>query len=169
MSRPSDSEYGSFYKGYADAATGASLEEVQDVHPAYIRNQILEIPKEKCDYRYAPDKWTIKELLQHMIDTERVFSYRALRISRNDQTPLAGFDENYFAANAPVAHRTWEDLVKEFLLVREATDLMIVNFQEHQLRYIGNASNTTISLKALCFIIYGHNLHHLKILKERYL
>jgi uncharacterized damage-inducible protein DinB len=169
MSRPLDSEYGSFYKGYADAATGASLEEVLQVHPSFIRDRILELPEEKSNYRYAADKWTIKELLQHMIDTERVFSYRALRISRNDQTPLAGFDENYFAANAPVAHRKLEDLVKEFLLLREATDLMIRSFQEHQLNYIGNASNTKISLKALCFIIYGHNLHHLKILKERYL
>jgi DinB superfamily len=169
MSRPLDTEYGSFYKGYADAATGASIEAVLDVHPAYIKKHILEIPEEKSDYRYAPNKWTIKELLQHMIDTERVFSYRALRISRNDQTPLAGFDENYFAANAPVAHRNLDDLVKEFLLLREATDLMIGSFQEHQLKYVGNASNTSISLKALCFIIYGHNLHHLKILKERYL
>ncbi len=169
MSRPLDNEYGSFYKGYADAATGDSLAEVQQIHPGFIKTSIVEIPGEKCDYRYAPDKWTIKELLQHMIDTERVFSYRALRISRNDSTPLAGFDENYFAANAPVEHRKWEDLVKEFLLLREATDLMIQSFQEHQLKYIGNASNTKISLKALCFIIYGHNLHHLNILKERYL
>jgi hypothetical protein len=169
MSRPLDNEYGSFYKGYADAAIGDSLEEVLKVHPEFIKARILEIPNGKSDYRYAPDKWTIKELLQHMIDTERVFSYRALRISRNDLTPLAGFDENYFAANAPVNHRKLEDLKKEFLLLREATDLMIHSFQEHQLKFIGNASNTKISLKALCFIIYGHNLHHIRILKERYL
>lgn len=169
MSRPSPTEYGSFYKGYADAATGESLEAVLEVHPAYIKKSILELPNEKSDHRYAPNKWSIKELLQHMIDTERVFSYRALRISRNDKTPMAGFDENYFAANAPVEHRKFDDLVKEFLLLREATDLMISSFQEHQLNYIGNASNTSISLRALCFIIYGHNLHHLKVLKERYL
>jgi hypothetical protein len=169
MSRPLDTEYGSFYKGYADMATGKSLDEVLQVHPAYIKEKILEIPIEKSDYRYAPEKWTIKELLQHMIDTERVFSYRALRIARNDMTPLAGFDENYFAANAPVAQRKMEDLIKEFMLLREATDIMIRSFQAYQLSYIGNASNTNISLKALCFIIYGHNLHHLKILKERYL
>ena len=169
MSRPLDNEYGSFYKGYADSATGDTLQDVLEVHPAFIKSSILELPNEKSDYRYAPGKWTIKELLQHMIDTERVFSYRVLRISRNDKTPLAGFDENYFAANAPVAHRNLEDLKKEFLLLREATDLMISSFEESQLNYIGNASNTAISLRALCFIIYGHNLHHLKILKERYL
>jgi uncharacterized damage-inducible protein DinB len=169
MARPLDTEYGSFYKGYADAATGESLAEVLQVHPGYIKQSIFAIPEEKSDYRYAPNKWTIKELLQHMIDTERVFSYRALRIARNDKTPMAGFDENYFAANAPVEHRKLEDLKKEFLLLREATDLMISSFQEQQLSYVGNASNTSISLRALCFIIYGHNLHHLKILKERYL
>jgi hypothetical protein len=169
MPRPLDTEYGSFYKGYADAATGNSIDEVLKKHPAYIAKSILDISKEKSDYRYAPNKWTIKELLQHMIDTERVFSYRALRIARNDQTPMAGFDENYFAANAPVANRNWVDMVKEFLLLREATDLMIGSFQEYQLNYVGNASNTTISLRALCFIIYGHNLHHIKILQERYL
>jgi hypothetical protein len=169
MSRPLDTEYGNFYKGYADAATGNSLEEVMRVHPEHISKMVLQISKNKSDHRYAPDKWTVKELLQHMIDTERVFSYRALRISRNDKTPMAGFDENYFAKNAPVEHRNWEEMVKEFLLLREATDLMIGSFQEHQLNYEGNASNTTISLRALCFIIYGHNLHHLRILKERYL
>ena len=169
MSRPLDTEYGSFYKGYADAATGDSLAEVLSIHPSFIKEQILKIPAEKADFKYAPDKWTIKALLQHMIDTERVFSYRALRIARNDQTPLAGFDENYFAANAPVADRKWEEMVQEFFLLRDATDLMIKSFQAHQLSNIGNASNTSISLKALCFIIYGHNLHHIKILKERYL
>jgi len=169
MTRPSDTEYGSFYKGYADAATGTSLEEVLLVHPEFIRQSILAIPKDKADYRYAPGKWSTKELLQHMIDTERVFSYRALRISRNDKTQMAGFDENQFAANAPVEHRTIEELKDEFLLLRSATDLMIKSFLENQLNYVGNASNTSISLRALCFIIYGHNLHHLRILKERYL
>jgi len=98
-----------------------------------------------------------------------VFSYRALRISRNDKTPLAGFDENSFAANAPIAHRSLSELVKEFLLLREATDLLIGSFNDNQLNYVGTASNTPISLRALCFIIYGHNLHHLSIIKERYL
>jgi hypothetical protein len=169
MARPLDNEYGNFYKGYADAATGDSLEQVLAVHPAFIKSFFLAIPADKADYSYAAGKWTVKELLQHMIDTERVFSYRALRISRNDKTALAGFDENSFAANAPVSHRSLAELVKEFLLLREATDLMIGSFLEQQLSYVGNASNTAISLRALCFIIYGHNLHHIKILKERYL
>lgn len=169
MSRPLDTEYGNFYKTYVDAATGHSIEALLKIHPATIKSFVLAIPTDKADYSYAEGKWTIKELLQHLIDTERVFSYRALRISRNDKTPLAGFDENSFAKNAPVAHRTLTELVKEFLLIREATDLMIGSFQEQQLDYVGNASNSAISLRALCFIIYGHNLHHIRILTERYL
>jgi uncharacterized damage-inducible protein DinB len=168
MSRPLKDECGNFYLGYIDAATGNSVAELLQMHPKNIITQILDIPKEKADHSYAPGKWTIKQMLQHMIDTERVFGYRALRISRKDATPMAGFDENQYAANAPVEHRTIEDLKKELLLLREATDLMIGSFNEAQLNYRGIASNASITLRAVCFIIYGHNLHHLKILKERY-
>jgi hypothetical protein len=169
MSRPTIDECGNFYLGYIDAATGNSVSELLQVHPASIKAGILAIPNEKADYRYASGKWTIKELLQHLIDTERVFSYRALRISRNDATPMAGFDENQYAVNALVAERSIEDLKKEFLLLREATDLMIGSFNEPQLNNRGTASNASITLRAVCFIIYGHNLHHLKIIRERYL
>ncbi|MEI8075463.1 MAG: DinB family protein [Bacteroidota bacterium] len=168
MSRPAIDECGNFYLGYINAATGNSVVELLQVHPANIKASILAIPNEKADDRYASGKWTIKELLQHMIDTERVFSYRALRISRNDATPMAGFDENQYAANAPVADRSIEDLKKEFLLLRDATDLMIGSYHDEQLNFRGIASNAAISLRAVCFIIYGHNLHHLKIIKERY-
>ncbi|MCX6206136.1 MAG: DinB family protein [Bacteroidetes bacterium] len=169
MSRPLKDECGNFYQGYLDAATGNSVEELLSIHPETIKKGILEIPNEKADYSYGPGKWTIKQMLQHMIDTERVFSYRALRISRNDATPMAGFDENQYADHAPVAHRSIEELKKELLLLREASDLMIGSFSEAQLNNRGIASNASITLRAVCFIIYGHNLHHLRILKERYI
>jgi hypothetical protein len=168
MSRPLKDECGNFYMGYIDAATGNSVKELLHLHPENIKREILEIPNQLADHSYAPGKWTIKQMLQHMIDTERVLSYRALRISRNDTTPMAGFDENQFAANAPVDYRTIEDLKKELLLLREATDLMIASYKEAQLDYRGVASNASITLRAVCFIIYGHNLHHLRILRERY-
>jgi hypothetical protein len=169
MSRPLQDECGNFYLGYIDAATGNSVKELLQLHPETIKKSILAIPNEQADHSYAPGKWTIKQMLQHMIDTERVFSYRALRISRNDATPMAGFDENQYATNAPVEHRTIEDLKKELLLLRDASDLMIGSFNEIQLNSRGVASNASITLRAVCFIIYGHNLHHLRILKERYL
>ena len=168
MSRPLKDECGNFYLGYIDAATGNSVKELLQLHPEIIKKSILAIPDELADHSYAPGKWTIKEMLQHMIDTERVFSYRALRVSRNDATPMAGFDENQYAANAPVEHRTIDALKKELLLLRDASDLMIGSFNETQLNYRGVASNASITLRAVCFIIYGHNLHHLRILKERY-
>ena len=125
MSRPLKDECGNFYLGYIDAATGNSVKELLQLHPEIIKKSILAIPDELADHSYAPGKWTIKEMLQHMIDTERVFSYRALRVSRNDATPMAGFDENQYAANAPVEHRTIDALKKELLLLRDASDLMI--------------------------------------------
>lgn len=169
MSRPLVGDYGSFYQGYIDAAKGNSLNDLIAGYPKQIQQFITNLPEEKADFCYAPGKWTIKQMLQHLIDTERVFSYRALRISRNDQTAMAGFDENAFAQHAPVDHRTLTELKQEFLLIREATDLQLKAFTEAQLKLSGIASNHHITLNAICFIIYGHNLHHLRILKERYL
>lgn len=168
MSRPSVGDYGSFYQGYIDAAKGNSLSDLIASYPEQIKQFITDLPEEKANFCYAPGKWTVKQMLQHLIDTERVFCYRALRISRNDRTPLAGFDENSFAEHAPVDHRTLSELKQEFLLIREATDLQLKSFTAAQLQLAGIASNHHITLNAICFIIYGHNLHHLRILKERY-
>ena len=169
MPRPIAGDFGAFYQGYADLATGQSVAELLALHPAPIAAFISALPEEKANYAYAEGKWTIKELLQHLIDTERIFAYRALRISRKDATPLPGFDENHYAQHAPVSNRSLADLKEEYLLVRKTTDLLLASFQEDQLQFIGIASGHSCTLNALCFIIYGHNLHHIKILKERYL
>jgi len=169
MPRPIPGDFGAFYQGYADLATGNSITELIHSHTANIETFIESIPAEKADYTYASGKWTVKQLVQHLIDTERIFAYRALRISRKDSTPLPGFDEKLYAQNAPVANRTLSALKEEFLLVRKTTDLLLASFQEDQLILIGNASGYPCTLNALCFIIYGHNLHHLKVYRERYL
>ena len=169
MQRPVKGDYGDFYQGYIDTSKGDSLNHLLQLYPEKISTFINSLTDAKADYSYAPGKWTIKQLLQHLIDTERVLSYRALRISRLDKTPLAGFDENAYAANATVGHRTLNDLKKEFMLLREATDLMIASFTKEQLNLSGMVSNHHITLNAICFIIYGHNLHHIKMMEERYL
>ncbi|HQR93394.1 MAG: DNA damage-inducible protein DinB [Bacteroidetes bacterium 24-39-8] len=169
MSRPVAGDFGAFYQGYADLATGNSVAELLQTHPTNIAAFINSISDQKADYAYAPGKWTIKQLFQHLIDTERIFAYRALRISRKDTTPLPGFDENHYAANAPVAERSLAELKEEYLLVRKSTDILLASFQEDQLSFIGNASGHPCTLNALCFIIFGHHLHHINILKERYL
>src|SRR5450432_244287 len=127
------------------------------------------IPPKKRKYAYAEGKWTIKELLQHVIDAERVFTYRAVTFSRKDGTQLPGFDENNWAANAQTAHRSWLDLVKEFKALRKATECLFESFTEDQLLATGTASSHPINALALGFICAGHVAHHMQVLRERYL
>ena len=170
MARPTEGTFHAVYQQrYIDAASGETLAELIANHSKSLIDFITSIPEDKADYRYAEGKWTVKQLLQHLIDTERIFSYRALRFSRNDQTALAGFDEDAFAENAPVNHRSLQSLKDEFVAVRNATDLLLLSFTEEQLAMSGTASGNLANVNALCFIIFGHNVHHLNILKERYL
>lgn len=120
------------------------------------------------DTVYAEGKWTAKDILQHLIDTERIISYRALRIARNDKTPLPGFEEDLFAQNTLALHRTIEDLIAEFKVVRQSSLALFRSFDEVMLQREGTASNQPITALALGFIVMGHPIHHLNILKERY-
>jgi len=128
-----------------------------------------QIPVDKHNYRYADGKWTIKEVLQHIIDAERVFNYRALCFARKDPTPLPGFDENIFAENAGVAKRSWENLMEEFIAVRQSTSLLYQSFSNEQLEATGTSNNSSNYVLALGFITVGHCHHHSRIIKERYL
>jgi len=127
------------------------------------------IPRKKRNYAYAPGKWTIKESLQHMIDAERVFAYRALRMARLDATPLPGFDENNWALSANQLDRKWKDLVHEFLLVRASTEILFASLGDKELAFEGMASNLRMNALALGYVIAGHTEHHIQLFKERYL
>lgn len=127
------------------------------------------IPDEKGNYRYQEGKWTIKEVLIHIIDTERIMAYRALRFARKDKTPLPGFSENDFVAALDVTHRSIADLVQELAIVRAATLSLFKNFTTEQWMERGIASKQEVSVLALAYIIVGHEIHHLKVIKERYL
>jgi hypothetical protein len=127
------------------------------------------IPAGKWDYRYAPGKWTIKELVQHIIDTERIFSYRALRFARKDATPLPGFEQDDYVLHAESGNRTPAGLIKEFEAVRTATAALFDSFTENQLESEGTASGASVYVRAIGFIILGHSIHHIDVLKERYL
>jgi len=127
------------------------------------------IPPEKYDYRYAEGKWTLKEVLQHIIDAERIFTYRALRFSRKDPAPLHGFDENLYAENSKAGSRSWEGLVEEFTHVRKSSGLFFCSLDEEQLEAGGISSGSPIYVRALGYIVLGHALHHRNIIKERYL
>ena len=127
------------------------------------------VPTKKLDYCYQSGKWSIKDILLHLIDCERIFQYRALRISRNDKTALPGFEENDYAIEAKAINRSLDSLLNEYKSVRNATVTLFNSFTDEELKRVGNASGKDISVRAIGFIILGHELHHINIIKERYL
>ena len=164
-----ENEYSVFNATYIKAAGEVELvEELEICLHDFIRF-VQNLPMDKFDYRYAEGKWTIKEIIQHIIDTERIFAYRALRISRNDSTPLPGFDENYFAQNTNGNSRSIQDLLMELSAVRHSNLLLFKSFSEEQLLRIGIASDHPISVRAIGFMLIGHQKQHQKVFGERYL
>ena len=130
---------------------------------------VRSLPEEKAEYRYAPGKWSIKELLCHMMDTERVMSYRALRFARNDKTPLHGFEENDYAPEANAGSRTLVAIADEMVRLRLTTVDLFASFTPEMLIRSGLANNVEFSVLTLGYIISGHESHHRSILRERYL
>lgn len=127
------------------------------------------IPEEKHNFKYQENKWTIKDVVRHIIDTERIFAYRALRFARFDTTELHGFDENNFAASLNTTAIKMEDLLEEFILVRKSTIKLFESFTLEMLSNKGFASGKQMSVLAAGFVISGHTIHHTNIIKERYL
>ena len=129
----------------------------------------LTLTEDQGGLRYAPGKWTIKQVVGHIIDTERIMSYRALRIARADQTNLPGFEQDDYVASAQSDARTMADLAAEFQSVRHATSLLLKSFPDEAWRRRGFANNNEVTVTALAYILTGHEMHHRKILNERYL
>lgn len=127
------------------------------------------LPDSIGDHAYAEGKWSVKEVIGHMSDSERVFAYRALRFSRGDKIPLEGFDENEFVANSSFSQRTLADLISEFEHLRHSTVLMLDGISEAAMSNRGIANGLEISVRALAFILAGHERHHVEILRTRYL
>ena len=164
------SEYASYYGAYiAQVSDEYALVEELEISVHRLVKFVREIPMDKFDYSYAEGKWTIKDILLHLIDAERIFAYRALRFARNDKTELPGFDENNYVDEANANSRSIQDLLTELLVVRQSTLTLFKSFSEEQLLRIGVASNNPMSVRALGFVIIGHQNHHQKIFQERYL
>ena len=157
-----------FFHGYISQGPETDLMEAFPIHTEKFFSVISAIPEEKHDYAYAPGKWTIREVVQHIIDTERVFNYRTLCFARNSPTPLPGFDENLFAANSKAAKRNWNDLLEEFRALRTSSRLMYAAFDEDQLDGSGTANNNPAYVLGMGYTTLGHVTHHLNILEERY-
>jgi len=129
---------------------------------------ILSLPKEKLIYRYAAGKWTIKEVLVHIIDDERIYAYRALRFARNDQTELPGFEQDDYARHSGANERSIKSILQEYTAVRKATIALFAGLPENAFTRTGVANNNLVSVRALAYHIAGHEMHHLNIIKQRY-
>ena len=169
MRPPEISEYQSYYAKYISLVTGDDLIETLDHQLSDSLAMLCRISEAKSLHRYAPGKWTIKELLGHLIDSERIFSYRALRFARNDHTPLSGFDQDPYVTAANFDSRPWSELVAEFEHVRRSTILLFRGLTPESEARFGVANNAPITVRALGYVIAGHELHHMGILREKYL
>jgi uncharacterized protein len=168
IARPETDEYAPYYGTYIGKVPGDAAEALAAAF-ATTPALLAAIPAVRWDYAYAPGKWTIKELLLHVLDTERIMAYRALRISRGDQTPLPGFDQDPYVPNSGAADRSPESLIAEYCAVRQATLHLLAGLPPATLTNRGTASTFEVSVRALVYIIAGHERHHLAILRERYL
>ena len=166
--RPDLAQVPSFYHNYIRQVEGNDLIALLQEQDSLVNRFFASIADAQWDYRYAPGKWTINELVQHMIDAERIFAYRALRFARFDKTELPGFDENHYNQHAQAARRTKEDLVAELKVVQEASLLLFQTFDEDQLQATGISNGSRISVRAIGFITVGHARHHKRIVQERY-
>lgn len=167
--RPVPGEYAAFHATYvAMVPDGDVLATLKTQHGETVR-MLARLGEKKSRYRYAPGKWSIREVVGHLIDAERVFTYRALTFARADRNPLPGFDENMWASSSNADARTLKSLIDELKAVRAATLALFRGFNEEQLARTGIASGHQVSVRGLVYVTTGHERHHAKILRERYL
>ena len=167
--RPAEGEFLPYYGTYIDKVPQGDIVETLRNQLPHTLSLIKSIPEESGDKRYAPGKWSIRDVIGHVIDAERIFVYRALRFSRSDQTPVPGFEENDYAANGPYSKVTLADLAEEFDHVRRATIHFFANLDNEALSRRGSANGAEISVRALAYIMAGHETHHMGVLRDRYL
>lgn len=168
--KPAAGDYAPYFQNYINQVPddGNLLKHLKDIQKE-TEQLILSLPEEKLTYRYAEGKWTIKDILVHLMDAERIFAYRALRFARADDTALNGFDENVYVPVANANNRKIKEILKEAALLRASNIAFIKTLDRKALKRKGEASNKLISVAALLNLIYGHQRHHLNIIRERYL
>jgi len=158
-----------YYHNYLRQVPSETLQDALRHHRETLVPFLSTIPEEKWDYRYAEGKWTIREVVQHIIDTERIMDYRALTIARGDTVALPGFDENAYTPASRAYRRSKESLIRELESVQQGSIYLFESFDEAMLEAKGVANNNPIYVEGIAYIIVGHGLHHLRVLKERYL
>ena len=169
MNRPETNEFDPYYNIYISLVDGDNILPVLAAQAQELRSIFKGVPEEQGTDRYAVGKWSLKEVLSHLIDAERMFAYRMLRISRGDKTPIEGFEQDGYIENSNANSRLFADLLEEFDLQRRSNVLFVNNLSDEASRRMGTANEKSISVRALVYIMAGHIRHHLNILKDRYL
>lgn len=167
-SRPATSEYAPFYTAYIAGVGDGDIVKLLAAAGRELDTVLAGVDESRGGHRYAEGKWTVREVIGHLIDAERIFTYRALRIARGDATPLASFDENAYVAAAGSDARTVADLRDEMRVVRESTVKLFTSLADDAWARVGAASGKEVTVRALAYITLGHQQHHLRILRERY-
>jgi DinB superfamily len=166
---PHPSEYVPYYERYISLVPNQDVLAMLNKQSEQTQDLLSGLSEQQASFRYAPGKWTIKQVLGHLIDAERVFCYRALRIARNDKTPMEGFEQDDYVANGPFESVSLAELLREYAAVRHATVLLFRHLSPEAWNRRGIANNNEVSVRATAYIIAGHELHHCRILREKYL
>jgi uncharacterized damage-inducible protein DinB len=168
IARPEPGEYAPYYDRYISLVEGSDILGTLDAQRRQMMLLLSGRDEADGDYRYAADKWNAKEVLGHMCDAERIFAYRALRIARADRTPMEGFEQDDYVKNGPFAAAPLADVVEDYIAVRRATLALLRNLDEAAWMRRGVANKHEVSVRALGYMIAGHELHHRRILEEKY-
>lgn len=168
MQRPTSAEYAPYAQQYMDAVPDGEFHYLLNENTEDVLQFFGGLPLQKHGFTYSEGKWTVKQVLQHIIDTERVFSYRALVTSRGDRSPLPAFEENDYAAKADASDRSMESLLEEFAAVRQSTSLLFATMTDADSAFLGNGPAHPVSARALGYMLIGHARHHSAVVKERY-
>ena len=169
INRPTTEEYAPYFNRYTSKVIGDDAFATIEKAAQETVNFLSSIPAEKWDYRYAPGKWSLKESIIHMLDTERIFAYRAVRIARNDKTPLMGFEQDDYVPFYNADQRSAESIIAEYKAVRMATLELFRYLRPEDLERTGTSSGMPVSVRALAYLIAGHEKHHMDLTKEKYL
>jgi len=169
INRPEQTEYNPYYEKYVSLVPTGDIVETLSRQIEETLALLRSIDEARAVYRYEPDKWSIKQVVGHVCDTERIFAYRALRFARGDQTPLPGYDQDEYVLSANFDARTLADLAAEFERIRAATVALFRSFHAEAMQRRGKANDNEVSVRALAHIIAGHELHHVQVLRTRYL